>query len=96
MATSRRTAVIASLLLMALAAFTAASLLFAVQGGFGRGHERFDQAIGLLGLPWMAILAVIPWTESLWVSDYVMIVLLPLACNLTVVFVLWVVLKRRR
>ena len=88
----RRTALIATLLVVVLALFAASSILFAAQGGFGRGHARFDQVIGLLGLPWL----LIPWPESLWLGDYVMIVLVPLVCNLVVVLVLWALLKRRR
>lgn len=73
-----------------------ASALFAAQGGFGRGHERFDQALFVLGVPWTLILAVVPWTESLWVGDFVMIVLLPFVLNLVAVLVLWALLTRRR
>jgi len=73
-----------------------ASALFVAQGGVGRGHMRFDQVIGILGLPWLWVLELISWPESLWLGDYVMIVLLPLACNLAVVLVLWALLKRRR
>jgi hypothetical protein len=75
-----------------LALAAVASALFAAQGGFGAGHGRFDQALFFLGLPWL----LIPWPESLWVSDYVMIVLLPFVCNLAVVLVLWALLTRRR
>ncbi len=41
-------------------------------------------------------MAVDPVAESLWLGDYVMIVLVPLVCNLVVVLVLWALLKRRR
>jgi len=92
----RRTALIATLLVVVLALFAASSILFAAQGGFGRGHARFDQVIGILGLPWLWVLELIPWPESLWLGDYVMIVLLPLVCNLAVVLMLWKVLQRRR
>jgi hypothetical protein len=93
---SRRNVVIATLLLLVLAAFVTSSLLFAAQGGFGAGHGRFDWAIGVLGLPWLAIAVVIPLRGWLWLGDYVMIVLLPFVCNLAVVLVLWALLKRRR
>jgi hypothetical protein len=79
-----------------LALAAVASALFVVQGGFGRGDGRFDQLIGILGLPWLWVLELIPWPESLWLGDYVMTVLLPLAGNLAVVLVLWALLKRRR
>jgi hypothetical protein len=88
----RRTALVATLVVVVLALFAASSILFAAQGGFGAGHGRFDQALFFLGLPWL----LIPWPESLWVSDYVMIVLLPLVLNLAVVLVLWALLTRRR
>jgi len=92
MAKPRRTALVATLVVAVLALFAASSILFAAQGGFGAGHGGFDQALFFLGLPWL----LIPWPESLWVSDYVMIVLVPLGCNLAVVLVLWALLKRRR
>lgn len=93
---SRRNVPIAALLLIVLAAFAASSFLFVLQGGVGAGHLRFDQVIGILGLPWLWVPELIPWPESLWVSDYVMVVLLPLVCNLAVVLLLWALLKRRR
>ena len=92
---SRVTVVLAAFVgVLALAAV--ASALFVVQGGFGRGDGRFDQLIGILGLPWMLILVVVPWPESLWLGDYMMIVLLPLVLNLCCVLGLWLVLRRRR
>ena len=95
MQTQSRLVVIGALVgVLGLAAV--ASALFVAQGGVGRGHMRFDQVIGILGLPWLLILEVTPWPESLWLGDYVMIVLLPLACNLAVVLVLWRLLTRRR
>jgi hypothetical protein len=78
-----------------LALFAASSILFAAQGGMGRGHGRFDQALFFLGLPWLVIVVAIPWPESLWVSDYVMIVLLPFVCNLAAVLVVLLLLRRR-
>ena len=96
MAESRRNVLIAALLLIVLAAFAASSFLFVAQGGVGAGHMRFDQAIGLLALPWLWVLERMPLTESLWLGDYVMIVLLPFACNLAVVAVLWLLFERKR
>jgi len=92
MSKPRRTALVATFAVVVLALFAASSILFAAQGGFGAGHGRFDLALFFLGLPWL----LIPWPESLWVSDYVMVVLLPLACNLAVVVLVWALLKRRR
>jgi hypothetical protein len=92
MSKPRRTALVATLLVVVLALFAASSTLFAAQGGFGAGHGRFDRALLVFGLPWL----LIPWPESSWVSVYVMIVLLPLACNLAVVLVLLALHKRQR
>jgi hypothetical protein len=75
-----------------LALAAVASMLFVAQGGFGAGHGRFDLALGLIGLPWL----LIPWPESLWLGDYVMIELLPFACNLAVVLSVWALLRRQR
>jgi len=93
---SRRNVPFAALLLIVLAAFAASSFLFVAQGGVGAGHMRFDQVIGILGLPWLWVLELIPWPESLWLGDYVMIVLLPLVLNLCCVLGLWLVLRCRR
>ena len=95
MSKPRRNVLIAALLVIAGVAFAASSFLFVAQGGVGAGHMRFDQVIGILGLPWLWVLELISWPESLWLGDYVMIVLLPLVCNLAVVFVLWRLLTRR-
>jgi len=92
---ARRTTFVVGLFSVVLAVSVLSSILFLAQGGFGRGHGRFDQAIGLLGLPWLLIFVVDSWPESLWLGDYVMIVLLPLALNLCVVLVLHLVLRRR-
>jgi hypothetical protein len=93
---TRSRLVVIGVLIGVLSMAAVASTLFAAQGGLGRGHGRFDQALFFLGLPWLLILVVIPWPEALWLSDYVMIVLLPLVLNLAVVLVLWALLKRRR
>jgi preprotein translocase subunit SecE len=93
---ARRRALIVGLFSVVLAVFVLSSILFLAQGGFGRGHGRFDQAIGLLGLPWVLIWFVIPWPSSIESSDYFMLVLLPLVLNLAVVLALWTLLERRR
>ena len=92
MSKPRRTALVATLVVVVLALFAASSILFAAQGGFGAGHGKFDQALFFLGLPWL----LIPWSESLWLGDYAMTVLLPLALNLCTVLVVHLVLRRRR
>jgi hypothetical protein len=96
MQTRSRSFVVLAAFIGVLALAAVASTLFVAQGGFGAGHGRFDQALFFLGLPWLLILVVIPWPESLWLGDYAMIVLLPFVCNLAVVLVLWAVLTRRR
>ena len=96
MQTRSRSFVVLAAFVGVLALAAVASALFAAQGGVGAGHMRFDQAIGVLGLPWLWVLELIPWPESLWIDDYAMIVLLPLVCNLAVVLLVWALLKRRR
>ena len=59
-----------------------ASSLFAVQGGFGGGHGKFDQAIGLLGLPGI----LVPLPASAWASDYLPVILVPAALNVALWF----------
>lgn len=88
----RRTPLIHILLAAVVAVFAVASVVFVAQGGFAGGHGRFDRMIGLLALPWV----LVPWPESLWVSDYIMLVLLPLGCNLIVILVVWRILAGRR
>jgi hypothetical protein len=52
------------LLILPLTAATVATVLYLIQGGFGGGHGRFDQAIYRLGLP------SVLWVEYVWpVSD---------------------------
>ena len=70
------------------------SLMFTAQGGFGAGHEPFDLMIFILGLPWTLILLLLPNSEALWLSDYVMLVLLPLGCNLLVMVVARRIVRR--
>jgi TRAP-type C4-dicarboxylate transport system permease small subunit len=92
MSGAKRRALTRWLLAAVLAVFIVASALFAAQGGFGAGHGRYDAAIFALGLPWV----LIPWPESSWVSDYAMLVVLPLGFNLLAVLVLRTVFARRR
>jgi hypothetical protein len=82
------------LLAVALGVCAVASILFVFQGGFGAGHEPFDLMIFILGLPWTLILLVLPNSEALWLSDYVMLVLLPLGCNLLVIVVARRIVRR--
>jgi hypothetical protein len=67
-----------------LAMFLLASALFFAQGGFGRGHGRFDSILGLLALPWIFL----PWPEALWPrGDFLPVVLIPFLMNCTVLVV---------
>ena len=59
-----------------------ATLLFAMQGGFGGGHGSLDQAIFALGLP--GVLA--PLVLSSWPGDFLGLVLLPAVVNIALWF----------
>lgn len=52
-----------------------ASALFEVQGGFGGGHGPFDQAIGIIGLPWIS------WLPWLGISDLANVIWIPAVLN---------------
>lgn len=95
--TSRSTyrALIPALLAAVLMAFSLASVLFVAQGGFGAGRGSFDVAIFALGMPWALIPLLLPWPQSLVVSDYIVFVLMPLGFNLVSIIVLAFVLGRR-
>ncbi len=56
-----------------------ASVLFFIQGGFGAGHGRFDNAIFIMGLPWAAM----PWPSPVIRYDFVWLIGLPLILNAT-------------
>ncbi len=88
----RRTVVRALALFVCLVAI-AATVLFLRQGGFGGGHLRYDQILGLLGLPW----TLIPWPEAFFSrSDFVWLVALPFLLNLGIVFLLRAALYRKK
>lgn len=67
-----------------LAAAVVATALFLIQRGFGGGHGRFDQALGILALPGILLVAYLPLSES--VPDFVLVILLPAVFNV----VLWI------
>jgi hypothetical protein len=69
-----------------LIAAVLATGLFLVQGGFGGGHGRFDQAIGLLGLPSILCLENIPLPRVLEEYDLLLVVWVPAVANC----ILWV------
>jgi hypothetical protein len=66
-----------------VAAFVATAL-FLMQHGFGAGHGRFDQALGILALPGILLVAYLPLSES--VPDFLLVILLPAVFNI----LLWV------
>jgi hypothetical protein len=59
-----------------------ATLLFAMQGGFGGGHGSLDQAIFALGLPGVLASLVLPS----WPGDFLGFVLLPAVINIALWF----------
>jgi hypothetical protein len=82
------------ILIPAVLAVTACVLFFA-QSGFGGGHGSFDQAIALLGLPG----TLIPLPASAWRSDFVAMIMVPAAVNISLWFVAaraWVAARRNR
>lgn len=72
-----------------LLAGTTSVALFISQGGFGGGHGRFDLPLFILGLPW----CVVPWPELIARHDWLWLVLLPFAINVSLL--LAVTLLRR-
>jgi len=81
------------------AAGLASSILYFAQGGFGRGHGRFDLAIFILGLPWDLIISFLPYSE--WPSqfrsdDYSWLIGIPLVLNVATVLAVRGFLSRRR
>jgi len=67
-----------------LAGAIVATALFLMQRGFGGGHGRFDQALGILALPGILVVEHLPLLES--IPDFVLVILLPAVFNI----VLWV------
>lgn len=72
-----------NLILLLPVAFAAiATLLFAAQGGFGGGHDKFDFVIWILGLPGTLGTTLLP----MWPGDFLALVALPAAINVVVWF----------
>jgi hypothetical protein len=67
-----------------LAAAIVATALFLMQHGFGGGHGRFDQALGILALPGILVVEHLPLSES--IPDFILVILLPAVFNI----VLWI------
>jgi hypothetical protein len=55
-----------------------------MQRGFGGGHGRFDQALGILALPGILVAEHLPLSES--IPDFILVILLPAVFNI----VLWI------
>ena len=70
-----------------------ATSLFLWQGGFGAGHLDYDLELGLLGVPW----AFLPWPAPVYrLGDYVWLIAIPCALNLSCVLGFFRLLKTRR
>ncbi len=54
--------------------------LFILQHGFGAGHGRFDQALGVLALPGILLIEPLGFSEN--VPDFLLVVLIPAVLNL--------------
>ena len=61
-----------------------ATALFLIQHGFGGGHGRFDQTLGILALPGILLMAHLPLSES--IPDIILVIWLPAVFNI----VLWI------
>lgn len=61
--------------------------LFVAQHGFGRGHGRFDMAIGLLGCPAILLIERLPVPGFVEQYDLLLIVWFPTLLNLVFFFV---------
>ncbi len=81
------------LFLVPISAAVLAATLFFVQGGFGGGHGRFDQALGILGLPGILLTTGVAQSAHLQVNDLVAIVLLPASLNMLLVSLLVVLMR---
>jgi len=76
------------------------SAMFVLQGGFGAGHLPLDRPIGILAMPWLiAAEKLVPtdvWSEA---GDFVMIIILPFVCNVSVCGVIqyfaWALRRRK-
>jgi hypothetical protein len=77
---------------LVLLAGATAAVLFVVQGGFGGGHGRFDQAIAILGFPW----TLIPWPDALYKVAIVPLVFVPFVINVGLVGILTTIGRKIR
>jgi len=59
-------------------------LLMLIAGGFGGGHGALDLPIGILAMPWVFLLELLP--ESFMTNDLVNLILFPYVMNMIVVY----------
>ena len=57
------------------------TIVFLTQGGFGGGHGDFDFLIGLLGLPSILVMEVLPLPDLVLKNDILLVVWLPAILN---------------
>src|SRR4051794_7389971 len=78
-----------SLIVLNGVVFILSSGLFALQGGFGGGHGRFDIALYCMSLPWLWL-----FPDAIWsAGDYLPVALCPFLLNLTVLLIMRFVLQ---
>jgi hypothetical protein len=82
------------LLVLPAAAGITALVLFLLQGGFGGGHGRFDQAIGVLGVPGIFLSAAVVGLFGVPQSDLGIVVVLPALFNFALTLTIALVLRR--
>jgi len=82
-----------TLIFVVACVFLTSTFLFRLNGGFGGGHGRFDEALFYLALPWIFLIGRLP--DAIWSSgDYVPFVLLPLVFNLLALLIVKTVQRR--
>jgi hypothetical protein len=72
----------------------AATAMFIMQGGFGGGHGPYDYLIGILGLPSILLMEMLPLPDPILEYDILLVVWIPVFVN-TLLFSLvsWALLK---
>ena len=57
------------------------TIVFLTQGGFGGGHGDFDFLIGILGLPSILVMEILPLPDLVLKNDISLVVWLPAILN---------------
>lgn len=72
----------------------AATAMFVTQGGFGGGHGPYDFFIGILGLPSILLMEMLPLPDLILEYDILLVIWIPVFVN-TLLFSLvsWGLLK---